>query len=117
MGAGERRANQPLSGQLILSDQTPTPVANRLVRIATHWKIVKAHTYDDSGGPIYSTSTDASGNFKVSMPPGQNYLVTWWDPSRKTFEALQKLRKRPGRKKGKGGVREPRTKFSQLFNT
>jgi len=83
--AAALRANQPLSGQLILSDQTPTPVANRLVRIATHWKIVKAHTYDDSGGPIYSTSTDASGNFKVSMPPGQNYLVTWWDPSRKTF--------------------------------
>ena len=78
-------ANEPLTGQLIVSDQNPTPVVNRLVRIATHWKIVKAHTYDDSGGPIYSTSTDASGNFKVSMPPGQNYLVTWWDPTRKTF--------------------------------
>jgi tetratricopeptide (TPR) repeat protein len=78
-------ANQLLTGQLIASDQNPTPVANRLVRIATHWKIVKAHTYDDSGGKIYSTSTDASGNFKVSMPPGQNYLVTWWDPARKTF--------------------------------
>jgi tetratricopeptide (TPR) repeat protein len=78
-------ANQLLTGQLIVSDQNPTPVANRLVRIATHWKIVKAHTYDDSGGKIYSTSTDASGNFKVSMPPGQNYLVTWWDPARKTF--------------------------------
>lgn len=79
------KANQLLTGQLIVSDQNPTPVANRLVRIATHWKIVKAHTYDDSGGKIYSTSTDASGNFKVSMPPGQNYLVTWWDPARKTF--------------------------------
>jgi tetratricopeptide (TPR) repeat protein len=79
------QASQPLTGQLIVSDQTPTPVANRLVRIASHWKIVKAHTYDDSGGPIYSTSTDASGNFKVSMPPGQNYLITWWDPARKTF--------------------------------
>jgi tetratricopeptide (TPR) repeat protein len=78
-------ANQLLTGQLIVSDQNPTPVANRLVRIATHWKIVKAHTYDDSGGKIYSTSTDASGNFKVSMPPGQNYLITWWDPARKTF--------------------------------
>jgi TolA-binding protein len=78
-------ANQPLTGQLILSDQTPTPVANRLVRIATHWKIVKAHTYDDSGGTIYSTSTDAKGNFKVLMPPGQNYLITWWDPTRSTF--------------------------------
>jgi hypothetical protein len=79
------QASQPLTGQLIVSDQTPTPVANRLVRIASHWKIVKAHTYDDSGGPIYSTSTDASGNFKISMPPGQNYLITWWDPTRKTF--------------------------------
>jgi tetratricopeptide (TPR) repeat protein len=79
------RANQPLTGQLIVSDQNPMPVANRLVRIATHWKIVKAHTYDDSGGPIYSTSTDAKGNFKVMMPPGQNYLITWWDPTRSTF--------------------------------
>jgi len=78
-------ANQPLTGQLIVSDQTPTPVANRLIRIASHWKIVKAHTYDDSGGTIYSTSTDAKGNFKVLMPPGQNYLITWWDPSRSTF--------------------------------
>jgi tetratricopeptide (TPR) repeat protein len=78
-------ANQPLTGQLIVSDQNPTPVANRLVRIATHWKIVKAHTYDDSGGTIYSTSTDAKGNFKVMMPPGQNYLITWWDPTRSTF--------------------------------
>jgi tetratricopeptide (TPR) repeat protein len=80
-------ANQPLTGQLIVSDQNPTPVANRLVRIATHWRIVKAHTYDDSGGPIYSTSTDAKGNFAVpgGMPPGQNYLITWWDPSRSTF--------------------------------
>jgi hypothetical protein len=84
-GSAALHANQPLTGQLILSDQTPTPVANRLVRIATHWKIVKAHTYDDSGGTIYSTSTDAKGNFKVSMPPGQNYLITWWDPTRSTF--------------------------------
>jgi tetratricopeptide (TPR) repeat protein len=78
-------ANQPLTGKLVVSDQNPTPVANRLVRIATKWRIVKAHTYDDSGGQIYSTSTDASGNFTVSMPPGQNYLITWWDPSRSTF--------------------------------
>jgi len=78
-------ADQPLTGTLVLSDQNPTPIANRLVRIATHWKIVKAHTYDDSGGKIYSTSTDAKGNFKVTMPPGQNYLITWWDPTRSTF--------------------------------
>jgi hypothetical protein len=80
-------ANQPMTGQLIVSDQNPTPVANRLVRIATKFRIVRAHTYDDSGGPIYSTSTDAKGNFSVpgGMPPGQNYLITWWDPSRSTF--------------------------------
>jgi len=77
-------ANQTLTGQLIVSDQNPTPVANRLVRIATHYQIVKAHTYQDSP-PIYSTSTDAKGFFKVSMPPGENYLITWWDPSRSTF--------------------------------
>jgi hypothetical protein len=77
-------ANQTLTGQLIVSNQNPTPVANRLVRIATHYQIVKAHTYQDSP-PIYSTSTDANGYFKVSMPPGENYLITWWDPSRSTF--------------------------------
>jgi hypothetical protein len=78
-------ADQPLTGQLVLSDQTPTPIANRLVRIAAHWKIVKPHTYDDSGGKIYQATTDAKGNFKVMMPPGQNYLITWWDPTRSTF--------------------------------
>ena len=80
-------ANQPLTGQLIVSDQNPTPVANRLVRIASHWRIVKAHTYDDSGGPTYNATTDTKGNFAVvgGLPPGPNYLVTWWDPSRKTF--------------------------------
>jgi tetratricopeptide (TPR) repeat protein len=77
-------ANQTLTGQLIVSDQNPTPVPNRLVRIATHYQIVKAHTYQDSP-PIYSTSTDAKGFFTVSMPPGANYLITWWDPSRSTF--------------------------------
>lgn len=79
------KAPQQLTGQLVVSDQNATPVANRLVRIATHWRIVKAHTYDDSGGQIYSTTTDAKGNFSVTMPPGQNYLITWWDPSRSTF--------------------------------
>jgi hypothetical protein len=80
-------ANQPMTGQLIVSDPNPAPVANRLVRIATHWRIVKAHTYDDSGSPTYNAVTDANGNFSVKggMPPGQNYLITWWDPTRKTF--------------------------------
>ena len=78
---------QPLTGLLILSDANPTPVANRLIRIASHWKIVKAHTYDDSGGHIYQTTTDAKGNFSIpgGVPPAPNYLVTWWDPSRSTF--------------------------------
>jgi len=80
-------ANQPLTGLLIASDQNPTPVANRLVRIASHWTIVKAHTYDDSGGHIYQTTTDAKGNFSIpgGIPPGPNYLITWWDPTRSTF--------------------------------
>ena len=80
-------AKQPLTGLLILSDANPTPVANRLIRIASHWKIVKAHTYDDSGGHIYQTTTDAKGNFSIpgGVPPAPNYLVTWWDPSRSTF--------------------------------
>ena len=80
-------ANQPLTGRLIISDQNPTPVANRLVRIATKWRIVKAHTYDDSGFPTYNATTDAQGNFSVvnGIPPGQNYLITWWDPTRSTF--------------------------------
>jgi Tetratricopeptide repeat len=81
------QANQPLTGLLIVSDQNPTPVANRLVRIASHWKIVKAHTYDDSGGHIYQTTTDAKGTFSIpgGVPPGPNYLITWWDPARSTF--------------------------------
>jgi hypothetical protein len=80
-------ANQPLTGLLIVSDQNPTPVANRLVRIASHWTIVKPHTYDDSGGHIYQTTTDAKGNFSIpgGVPPGPDYLITWWDPSRSTF--------------------------------
>lgn len=77
-------APQWLTGKLIVSDQNPTPVANRLLRIASKWQIVKAHTYDDHMGQTYSTSTDAGGNFKIDLPPGQ-YLITWYDPSRSTF--------------------------------
>lgn len=77
-------ASQPLTGKLIVSDQNPTPVPNRLVRIASQWRIVKAHTYDDSMGKTYQTTTDANGNFTISLPPGQ-YLITWWDPARSTF--------------------------------
>jgi hypothetical protein len=35
----------------------------------------------DGGG----ATTDGNGNFSLIVPPGQNYLVTWRDPSRGTF--------------------------------
>ncbi len=76
-------APQEVSGRLIQPDGTAVP--NRLLRISTKWKIVSPHTYDDSDGQIFSTTTDANGAFRVLMPPGQNYLVTWWDPSRQNF--------------------------------
>ncbi|MDQ6944739.1 MAG: hypothetical protein M3256_00400, partial [Actinomycetota bacterium] len=76
---------QVLTGKLVVSTTDPTPIAHRLVRISTRWRIVRAHTYDDSGGKIYGATTDASGVFTVTMPPGQNYLITWWDPTRSTF--------------------------------
>ena len=78
-------APQTLTGKLVISGTDPSPIAHRLVRISTKWRIVRAHTYDDSGGKIYGTTTDANGVFTVVMPPGQNYLVTWWDPARSTF--------------------------------
>jgi len=76
-------APQALSGRLLNQDGTPVP--NRLLRISTKWRIVSPHTYDDSEGQIYSTTTDGNGNFSLLVPPGQNYLVTWWDPSRQNF--------------------------------
>lgn len=79
------QAPQVLTGKLVASSADPTPIAHRLVRISTKWRIVRAHTYDDSGGKIYGATTDANGVFTVTMPPGQNYLITWWDPARKTF--------------------------------
>jgi len=79
------KAPQTLTGKLVISGADPTGIAHRLVRISTKWRIVRAHTYDDSGGAIYGATTDANGVFTVSMPPGQNYLVTWWDPARSTF--------------------------------
>lgn len=76
-------APQPLTGRLVT--QSGSPVPNRLLRISTKWVIVAPHTYDDYGGQHFSTTTDANGNFSLTVPPGQNYLVTWWDPSRGTF--------------------------------
>jgi len=55
----------------VKSGTDPTPIAHRLVRISTKWRIVRAHTYDDSGGKIYGATTDANGVFTVSMPPGR----------------------------------------------
>jgi tetratricopeptide (TPR) repeat protein len=72
-----------LSGRLVTKDGTPVP--NRLLRIATKWRIVAPHTYDDSLGQAYNVTTDGQGQFELTVPPGQNYLVTWWDPSRNTF--------------------------------
>ena len=76
-------APQSLTGRLITGDGTP--VGNRLLRISTHWRIVAPHTYDDSGGQHYTTTTKADGTFSLIVPPGQNYLVTWWDLTRKNF--------------------------------
>jgi tetratricopeptide (TPR) repeat protein len=78
-------APQTLTGKLVVSGANQAPIAHRLVRISTKWRIVRAHTYDDSGGKVYGATTDANGVFTVVMPPGQNYLVTWWDPARSTF--------------------------------
>jgi hypothetical protein len=77
------RAAQTFTGKLVVSDANPAPVANRLIRIAGNWKIVRAHTYQDFA-PIYLATTDAQGSFSLQLPPGQ-YLITWWDPSRRTF--------------------------------
>ena len=76
-------APQPLTGRLVT--QSGSPIPNRLLRISTKWVIVAPHTYDDYGGQHFSTTTDANGNFSLTVPPGQNYLVTWWDPARGTF--------------------------------
>lgn len=76
-------APQPLTGQLI--DGNGNPIPHRALRISTHWRIVAPDTYDDSGGQVFSTTTDASGNFSLILPPGQHYLVTWWDPARNNW--------------------------------
>jgi len=85
-GAGKTTLMRILSG-FYQPDAGNIYLRGRLVRIATKWRIVKAHTYDDSGFPTYNATTDASGKFSVvgGIPPGQNYLITWWDPVRKTF--------------------------------
>ncbi len=76
-------APQPLTGELM--DGNSNPIPNRPLRISTHWRIVAPNTYDDSGGQIYTTTTDAHGNFSLTVPPGQHYLVTWWDPARNNW--------------------------------
>lgn len=74
---------QPLTGVLETPDHQGVP--NRLLRISTKWRIVRPGIYADYGGAIYQTTTDRNGNFSLIVPPGQNYLVTWWDPARGTF--------------------------------
>ncbi len=81
--SGALNTPQPLTGRLLHPDGTPVP--NRLLRISTKWRVVSPRTYDDSEGQIYAATTDASGNFSLLVPPGQNYLVTWWDPVRQNF--------------------------------
>ena len=76
-------APQPLTGELM--DGNNNPIPNRPLRISTHWRIVAPNTYDDSGGQIYTTTTDAHGMFSLTVPPGQHYLVTWWDPNRNNW--------------------------------
>ncbi len=83
--AAAMAAPQRLTGVLETGGGNPQPVPNRLLRISTKWRIVAPHTYDDYGGTIYQTHTDANGNFSLMVPPGKDYLVTWWDPSRGTF--------------------------------
>ncbi len=81
--AGALAAPQSLTGELL--DGNNNPIPNRPLRISTHWRIVAPNTYDDSGGQIYTTTTDAHGMFSLTVPPGQHYLVTWWDPSRNNW--------------------------------
>ncbi len=81
--AAAMAAPQPLTGLLETADHQAVP--NRLLRISTKWRIVKPGVYADYGGAIYQTTTDKNGNFSLLVPPGQNYLVTWWDPARGTF--------------------------------
>lgn len=76
-------APQPLTGRL--ETQAGQPVPHRLLRISTKWRIVAPHMYADTGGAIYTTYTDGNGDFSLMVPPGDNYLVTWWDPNRGTF--------------------------------
>jgi tetratricopeptide (TPR) repeat protein len=76
-------APQPLTGKLV--DGSGNPIPHRALRISTHWRIVAPNTYDDSGGQVYPVTTDAQGNFSLTMPPGQHYLVTWWDPGRNNW--------------------------------
>lgn len=81
--AAAMAAPQLLTGTLENPDHSGVP--NRLLRISTKWRIVRPGIYADYGGRIYQTTTDRNGNFSLTVPPGQNYLVTWWDPARGTF--------------------------------
>jgi tetratricopeptide (TPR) repeat protein len=76
-------ANQPLTGRTVGPDHSPVP--NIQVRVVTQWKILRPGVYDDSLGQAYLGTSDAEGRFSIALPPGNNYLVTWWSPSRNSF--------------------------------
>lgn len=76
-------ANQPLTGRTVGPDHAP--IAGLQVRVVTQWKILRPGVYDDSLGQAYVGTSDSEGRFSISLPPGTNYLVTWWSPSRNSF--------------------------------
>ncbi len=76
-------APQPLTGRTVNADHAPVP--NLQVRVITKWRMVRPGFYDDTLGPVYQGASDDQGRFSISLPPGDNYLVTWWSPSRNTF--------------------------------
>ncbi len=76
-------ASQPLTGRTVGPDHSPIP--NLQVRVVTQWRILRPGVYDDSLGQAYLGTSDADGRFSIALPPGSNYLVTWWSPSRNSF--------------------------------
>ncbi len=76
-------AAQPLTGRTVAADHSAVP--NLQVRVVTKWQILRPGVYDDSLGAVFLGTSDGEGRFSILLPPGENYLVTWWSPSRNTF--------------------------------